>query len=75
MNDVKILRGWKDICSAAGGISEESARKLMRDEGFPVEVIAGKPMSTSRALQMWIEAKVVKTCQEENRPVRPHTTP
>ena len=53
-----ILRGWKDICSAAGGMHEDTARRLMREEGLPVEIIGGKPMSTSEALELWVANRV-----------------
>ena len=55
-----ILRGWKDISLAAGGMSEGSMRRLMRNEGFPVTIIAGRPMSTTEAISEWVE----KRCQE-----------
>lgn len=57
-----ILRGWKDICSYLGGISEVSARRLMRWGGLPVCRILGKPMTTTDQLEAWVE----KTCQEKS---------
>lgn len=63
-----ILRGWKDICKAAGGVSINAARRLARDEGMPVTFLAGKPMSTTTALAAWVE----KRCQENSWPVRAH---
>jgi len=65
-----ILRGWKDICSAAGGMHEETARRLMREEGLPVEMIGGKPMSTSEAIERWVSSRLSKTCQEKTWPFR-----
>lgn len=55
-----ILRGWKDICFAAGGMHEDTARRLMREEGFPVEIVGGKPMSTSAAIESWVSARIEK---------------
>lgn len=63
-----ILRGWKDICKAAGGISINAARRLTRDEGMPVTLLAGKPMTTTSALSAWVE----KCCQENSWPSRAH---
>ena len=53
-----ILRGWKDICKAAGGMSVDTARKLARDDGLPVEFIGGRPMSTSEDLEKWVSARI-----------------
>lgn len=63
-----ILRGWKDICKAAGGISINAARRLARDEGMPVTFLAGKPMTTTIALTAWVE----KRCQDNSWPFRAH---
>ncbi len=59
-----ILRGWKDICQAAGGMGEDTLRKLMREEQFPVTIVARKPMSTQAAISEWI----AKRCQMNSRP-------
>lgn len=53
-----ILRGWKDICRVVGGISPKTARALMRDEGFPVDYIAGMPQTTDTLLEEWVEKRV-----------------
>jgi hypothetical protein len=53
-----ILRGWKDICKAVGGISPKTARHLMRTEGFPVDYIAGAPQTTDTLLEAWVENRV-----------------
>ena len=55
-----ILRGWKDICKAAGGMSEDVARKLAVEGDMPVTMLGGKPMSTTEALFEWVQ----KRCQE-----------
>ena len=52
-----ILRGWKEICRAAGGISPRTARRLMRDEGLPVTWVDGSPMTTMALLTAWFEAR------------------
>ena len=52
-----ILRGWDAICAAAGGMCENTARRLMREEGFPARIVAGKPMSTSEAILDWVNKK------------------
>ena len=57
-----ILRGWKAICEAAGGMDEDVARRLMQEENMPVTFLGGKPMSTSEALFEWVQ----KRCQEDN---------
>ena len=53
-----ILRTWKDICRALGGMHENTARRLVREEGLPVEQIGGRPMSTSEDLEKWVSARV-----------------
>lgn len=55
-----ILRTWKDICRALGGMSADTARKLVEKEGLPVELIGGRPMSTSEALERWVTNRVTQ---------------
>lgn len=57
-----ILRGWKNICREVGGMSTATARRLMREEGIPVSIIAGAPMATSEALEEWVRCR----CQKIN---------
>ena len=57
-----VLRGWKSICSAAGGMSENTARRLMKEEGFPVSMAGKSPVSTSELISDWIK----KRCQEKS---------
>ena len=60
-----ILRGWKDICRATGGLSPKAARHLMRYEGLPVTFLAGSPMTTVAALTAWLEQR----CQKPRGPL------
>lgn len=53
-----ILRGWKAICEAAGGITPKTARKLTRSSGFPVAYIAGAPQTTDSLIEAWVEKHV-----------------
>lgn len=62
-----ILRGWKSICSSFGGMSEKTARKLMREEGLPVVYIAGTPMSTPAALEEWVHDKCKRQQREHEK--------
>ena len=55
-----ILRTWKDICRALGGMSADTARRLAQKEGLPVDVIGGRPMSTSEALEKWVTDRVTR---------------
>ena len=55
-----ILRGWKEICAELGGISRKAARNLIRRDGLPIALIAGRPMTTKDALTDWIEKRVKK---------------
>ncbi len=55
-----ILRGWKDICEALGGVSINTARSLSRNDGLPIAYIAGKPTTTLDALTDWVEKHVKK---------------
>jgi hypothetical protein len=56
--DKEILRGWQAICDELGGISENTARKLVDEEGLPVVIIANSPTTTKKALCDWIEKKL-----------------
>lgn len=60
-----ILRGWKNICIAVGGMSTSTARRLMKEEGMPVEIIAGAPMATSEGLEAWVRCRCQKINLEE----------
>ncbi len=53
-----ILRGWKDICKAMGGITPRTARRLKREEGLPVDNVAGQPQTTDTLLEAWVEDRV-----------------
>lgn len=53
-----ILRGWKDICKASGGMSSKTIRKLMRLEAFPVDYIEGSPQTTDALITEWVEKRV-----------------
>jgi hypothetical protein len=55
-----ILRGWKAICDELGGVSINCARRLARNEGLPVAHIAGRPLTTTSALEAWVEKHVKK---------------
>ena len=66
-----ILRGWKEICRATGGLSPKSARNLMRYEGLPVTFLAGSPMTTVAALTTWLEQR----CQKPRGPLEPPQAP
>jgi hypothetical protein len=66
----EILRGWESICAAAGGMHQDTARRLMHKENFPVKFIGGKPMSTLKAIEEWVESKIAKTCQGKKEPSR-----
>ena len=57
-----ILRGWKNICKELGGMSTSTARRLMKEEGLPVKLIAGAPMATTEALEEWVRCR----CQKIN---------
>ena len=61
-----ILRGWKAICAEFGGISSKGARRLMDEEGFPVAILGGRPMTTDTAIAAWVEARIdLKRSEEE----------
>ena len=66
-----IYRGWKDICAALGGMSDDTARRLMREDGLPVTMVCGQPMSTSALLATWVR----KRCQEHTWPAAAEARP
>lgn len=59
-----ILRGWKEICRAAGGMSAKTARYLVRHEGMPVAYEHGSPMTTDALLEAWLTERIKKCCQD-----------
>lgn len=61
-----MLTGWKDI-TAYVGLSVNSIKKLMLNEGFPVQYLQGKPAITQEMIAKWMENRFKtnsrKTCQ------------
>jgi len=54
-----VLTGWKDI-TAHAGYSVNTIKALMRDEGFPVQYVKGKPTVTPGMIEDWLRSRLVR---------------
>lgn len=61
-----VLSGWKDITRETG-ISENTIRKLVREENFPVQYLGRTPVTTMEQVISWLDKRLAKrktkTCQ------------
>lgn len=46
-------------------MSEDTARQLMLEEEFPVTIVARKPMSTTTAIEAWVQRRCLGTDQKD----------
>ncbi len=63
-----ILRGWKEITKTLGGMSENTARRLIEENGLPITILGGKPMTTQSDLEEWVS----RMCQENSCRLKAH---
>lgn len=54
-----ILTGWKDIC-AAMGMSVNTLKRLTREEDFPVQYVATRPVTTQDLVSEWLRTRLQK---------------
>ncbi|UJX41703.1 hypothetical protein K9F62_03100 [Desulfovibrio sp. JY] len=59
-----MLTGWKDI-TAHAGYSVNTIKALMRDEGFPVQYVKGKPTVTPGMIEDWLRARLARQHGQE----------
>ena len=62
-----ILRGWKDIRKAMGGMSENAVRDLMKNEALPITMITGRPTTTTELLIRWVSDRCERTSYNEEQ--------
>jgi hypothetical protein len=62
-----LLVGWKSICKAVDSVCEDTLRKWIKEEGFPVTMLARTPVTTNNAIEMWIEQKILSTKKSPNK--------
>ena len=55
-----MITGWKEITKYVG-LSRNTIVRLMKEEKFPLEYIATKPVTTDRAVQDWFQKRVEKS--------------
>jgi predicted DNA-binding transcriptional regulator AlpA len=60
-----MLTTWK-IITKFTGFSRNTLKKLVREEGFPVAIVAGRPTTTRTLIEDWITSKL----SQQNRPPR-----
>ena len=52
-----MVTGWKAI-SQVTGFSRNTIKKLVDMEGFPLQTIASKPVTTHQAINSWFVARM-----------------
>ncbi len=61
-----MLTGWKDITHSTG-LSENTLRKLIREEDFPVQYLGRTPVVTMDQVLAWLDKRLqngtAKRCQ------------
>ena len=62
-----MTKGWYAISSLAGGVSPNTLRRWMKEEGFPVTFIGRIPTTTERLVTEWIEKRVKKKVSANKR--------
>ncbi len=66
MSQGEMLSTWKVITEKVG-LSENTIRKLIRDEGFPVQFLGRTPVTTMDQVISWLDRRLAqqkaKTCQ------------
>jgi hypothetical protein len=63
-----ILIGWKSICSVADNACEDTLRRWTKENGFPVIMIGKTPVSSERAIEMWVERMMKGTLSTKKSP-------
>lgn len=61
-----MLTGWKDI-TAHAGYSVNTLKSLMRDEGFPVQYVKGKPTVTPGMIEDWLRSRLACQLGQESK--------
>lgn len=55
-----MITGWKEITKHIG-LSRNTIVRLMKEERFPLQYIATKPVTTDRAVQEWFQKRLENT--------------
>jgi predicted DNA-binding transcriptional regulator AlpA len=59
-----MITGWKEITRHTG-FSRNTIKRLMKEEKFPLQYIASKPVTTQQAIQKWFERRTESTQSTE----------
>ncbi len=59
-----MLTTWK-IITKFTGFSRNTLKKLVREEGFPIAFIAGRPTTTRTQIEHWIAKKILPDSQKK----------
>ena len=61
-----MLTGWKAFCRETG-FSANTLRKLMREEGFPIQFLARHPVVTRGQIARWLKERWERNHQAGGR--------
>jgi predicted DNA-binding transcriptional regulator AlpA len=64
-----MLTGWKDITKYTG-FSRNTIKKLMKNEGFPLQYISTKPVTTQQAILAWFLLRLDRKNSPVKNPVK-----
>ena len=64
-----MRKGWNAISGLVGGVSPNTLRRWMKEEGFPVTFVGRIPVVSERLVTEWLEKRVKKKVSaiERNR--------
>jgi predicted DNA-binding transcriptional regulator AlpA len=52
-----MLTGWKVIVQYTG-FSRNTLKRLIKEEKFPIQIIATKPVTSQQQIEKWLEKRL-----------------